>query len=76
MNVVITKAKFQKMLNENDKEQRGNKYGNLVDAYKNNQYGPTKRLYGDYLRSCDPDMFNANYSEYLKGEHQDLNKYL
>lgn len=72
----ITKKKFQEMLNANDAEQRGNQHNNLVDPYRNNQYGPTKRLYGDYLRSCDPEMFNANYREYLSGEYQNLNKYL
>lgn len=72
----VTKKKFQEMLNLNDQEQRGNQHGKLVDPYHNNQYGPTKRLYGDYLRSCDPDMFNANYREYLNGQHRDLNRFL
>ncbi|MFN3658185.1 MAG: hypothetical protein ACK4UO_13090 [Pseudolabrys sp.] len=71
----ITKKKFQEMLNANDAERRGNQHGNLIDPYRNNQYGPTKRLYGDYLRSCDREMFDANYREYLNGGHQELKRY-
>jgi hypothetical protein len=33
-------------------------------------------LHGDYLRAQDPDMFNANYHEFLNGQHQHLTKYL
>ena len=64
------------MLNAWDTEKRGNKHGEIVDGHKHNQYKQVKRLYGDYLRAQDPDMFNANYSEFLNGQHQDLLKYI
>jgi hypothetical protein len=75
MNKRVTKKKFQEMLNQADLERRASKPGEDT-RWRNNQYHQRTRLYGDYLRAQDPDMFNANYVEYLAGEHQDLNKYL
>lgn len=76
MKEAISKKKFQEMLNAEDRDKRGSEHGRIVNGHKNYRYHQSKRLYGDYLRAQDPEMFNANYSEYLNGEHQDLNKYL
>lgn len=71
----ITKKKFQEMLNAWDKD-RGNAHGDIVDGHQHSQYHQVKRLYGDYLRAQDPEMFNANYSEYLHhNQHEHLAKY-
>jgi hypothetical protein len=66
----ITKKKFQEMLNAMDA-------GSAKPiSYRNNQYHQKTRLYGDYLRAQDPEMFNANYAEYLhNGQHQHLAQY-
>lgn len=71
----ITKRKFQEMLNLWDKDTRGNEHGLIVSGHRNNQYHQKTRLYGDYLRSQDPDMFNAIYSEYLNGTRPQFKKY-
>lgn len=71
----ITKKKFQEMLNMDDKESRGNEAGNITKGHRNNQYHQKTRLYGDYLRAQDPEMFNAVYSEYLNGTRPNLKKY-
>ncbi len=75
MQQVITKKKFQEMLNAEDMTTRGNAHGAIINGHVHNQYHQSKRLYGDYLRAQDPEMFNANYSEYLNGQHQELKKY-
>lgn len=74
--MTITKKKFQEMLNAQNAEVRGNAAGAIVNGHRNNQFHQRTRLYGDYLRSQDPEMFNANYSEYLNGQYRDLDKYL
>lgn len=61
------------MLNERDKE-RGNEYENITDGWKHNEFHQRTRLYGDYLRSQDIDMFNENYYRYLDGNDEDMNK--
>lgn len=71
----ITKKRFQELLNAMDKD-CGNQPKAIIDGYRHNQYHQSKRLYGDYLRTQDPGMFDANYREYLNGQHQHLNKYL
>lgn len=71
----ITKKKFQELLNAADRD-RGNEHNAIVSGHRNNQYHQKTRLHGDYLRAQDPDMFNANYHEFLNGQHQHLTKYL
>ncbi len=71
----ITKKKLQQMLNAADLE-RGNKHDAVTNGFVNNQYHQKTRLYGDYVRAQDPDMFNAIYREFLNGSRPELNKYL
>jgi len=66
----LTKKKFQQMLNASDEASRNPK------SYRNNQYHQRTRLYVDYLRAQDPEMFDANYREFLNGNHQHLTIYL
>lgn len=54
---------------------RGNAHNAVTNGHRNNQYHQKTRLYGDYLRSQDPEMFNANYHEYLNGNHPQLKQY-
>lgn len=72
----ITKKKLQEMLNRQDMEALGNQHGNIIKGHRNNQYHQKTRLYGDYLRAQDPEMFNAIYSEYLNGSRDYLNEYI
>lgn len=72
----ITKKKLQEALNRQDAECRGNEHGNITNGHRNNQYHQKTRLYGDYLRAQDPEMFNAIYSEYLNGSREYLNEYV
>lgn len=75
MDAKITKKKFQEMLNRADLAHRARKPGEDT-RWRNNQYHQRTRLYGDYLRAQDPDMFNANYREFLNGGHPDLLVYV
>lgn len=64
----ITKAKFQQLLNASDIEDRKNKPGEITNGFRNNQYAQRTRLYGDYVRSQDPEMFNDMYRRYHEGD--------
>lgn len=78
----VTKKKFQEMLNSWDRDEtsinkKANEAGHIVDGWKNHQYHQRTRLYGDYLRSQDPDMFNDMYHRYITGYDQhSMDKYL
>lgn len=65
------------MLNAWDREEKKNQAGRIVDGWKNWQYHQRTRLYGDYVRSQDADMFNDMYRRYTTGYDQhDMDKYL
>lgn len=70
----ITKKKFQEMLNRMDEARRASRPQEDT-RWKHNQFHQRTRLYGDYLRAQDPDMFNANYREFLNGQFQELREY-
>jgi len=44
----------------------------LVKHWQNGRYHATKRPYGTYLRSADPDMFNRGYKEWLVEQNNNL----
>ncbi len=58
---MITRKQFREYLNK--------QYPVATCPHKNNQYGNTKRDYGDYLWHQDRGMFEANYSEYIANEN-------
>ncbi len=57
-----TKKAFRELLNQRD--QADLLAGN--GRWKNKKRGPVSRFYGDYLYAQDREMFNLEYSEWVK----------
>lgn len=69
----MTKKQFRELLNAKFPAAPG---GTSDPGYRKgdrNQFGPTKRAYGDYLWHQDRDMFNEDYRQYLAGKLDHLN---
>lgn len=62
-----TKKAFQQYLNEKNQKENEIIGYNVLRLWKNGpRRGQKTRLYGDYLRTADPVMFEMEYQEWLK----------
>ncbi len=61
----LTKKAFQEHLNQEDRKAKA--LGNGL--WKNgSRRGQRVRLYGDYLRQADPEMFEIEYEQWVKAK--------